>query len=77
MVAPEIPTTNNVIEVASWLLGRPLTEQDGISAPECVAAERRLGCAVPAALRDFYLAAGRQPVITSSFQRFRGNSDRR
>lgn len=70
MVVPDMPIKENIIDIATWLLGRPLTEQDGVSTAECAAAEQRLGCSVPAALRDFYLAVGRQPVITSSFQRF-------
>jgi hypothetical protein len=70
MVADDMTTTENIIDVAAWLLDRPLTEQDGISPAECAAAEQRLGCTVPAALRDFYLAMGRQPAITLSFQRF-------
>jgi hypothetical protein len=66
----DMPTAENIFDVATWILGRPLTEQDGVPAAECAAAEQRLGCAVPAALSDFYLAMGRQPAITSSFERF-------
>jgi hypothetical protein len=69
-VAHDMPSTEDIIDVATWLLDRPLTEQDGIPAAECAAVEHRLGCTAPAALRDFYLAMGRQPAITASFQRF-------
>jgi len=61
---------NNLADLAAWLLGRPLTKRDGVPAAECEAAQQRLGCALPAVLKDFYKAVGRQPLVMSSFQRF-------
>jgi hypothetical protein len=60
----------NLVDTATWLLGRPLTEQDGVSALEYASAEQRLDHVLPAPLREFYMTMGRQPVITESFQRF-------
>jgi len=40
------------------ILGRPLTARDGVREPRLVRAEKRLGLALPSALRDYYLLAG-------------------
>jgi hypothetical protein len=65
-----MPDANNFGSIATWLLGRPLTAEDGVPEAECAAAEQRLGLRLPAALREFYLAVGREPAITQSFERF-------
>ena len=41
--------------------GRPLRRSDGESVTRIQKAERRLGFRLPAAMRDFYLVAGRAP----------------
>jgi hypothetical protein len=64
-----LPPTRTA-DLAAWLLGRPLAEEDGVPAGECAAAVQRLGCPLPTALEDFYLSIGRQTMITASFQRF-------
>lgn len=65
-----MPDAENFASIAAWLLGRPLTAEDGVPEAECAAAEQRLGLRLPAALREFYLAVGREPAITQSFECF-------
>jgi hypothetical protein len=65
-----MPDAENFASIAAWLLGRPLTPEDGVPEAELATAEQRLGDTLPAALREFYLAVGRQPAITQSFERF-------
>jgi hypothetical protein len=65
-----MPDAENFAATAAWLLGRPLTAEDGVPEAECAAAEQRLGLRLPAALREFYLAVGREPAITQSFECF-------
>lgn len=62
--------TDDLVDSAARLIGRPVIKPDGIPATECALAEQRLGYVLPAVLREFYLTLGRQPAITSSFQRF-------
>lgn len=62
--------SENLIETAIWLLGRPLTPEDGIPRIDCESAEHRLNCKLPLALREFYEALGNNAVIMSSFQQF-------
>lgn len=49
--------------VAEWYA--PLRDGDGYSAEELDAAERRLGVALPVALREWYMLAGRREDITA------------
>jgi hypothetical protein len=60
----------NFTDDAAWLLGRALTEQDGLPETVCTETERDLRFAVPTALKDFYLAVGGQAAFMSSFQQF-------
>lgn len=49
--------------------GCPLTERVAVAERAIAAAEKRLGVAVPAALRGYYLVAGREQRFNTSFQR--------
>jgi hypothetical protein len=70
MASHNMPEAENLAGIAAWLLGRPLTAEDGVPEEELAAAERQLGCALPPALRKFYRKVGREPAVTQSFQRF-------
>jgi len=48
--------------IAEW--HRPLGENDGIPSAELDAAEQRMGCRIPAALREWYQMAGRRGDLT-------------
>ncbi len=72
MASHNIPDAESFASIAAWLLGRPLTPEDAVPEADLAAAEQRLGCALPAALREFHRAVGRQPAITRSFERFAG-----
>lgn len=57
-------------QTAETLLDRPLTAQDGYSEAQLTAAETRLQCALPQALREFYALVGRVEMFTESFNYF-------
>ncbi len=50
-------------------LGRPLRRRDGIPQKELLAAEKRLGLRVPAALRQYYRVAGRADDFNRAHER--------
>ena len=50
-------------------LHHPLTARDGIPEATLLAAEKKLGLRLPAALRDYYLIAGRERVLNHVFNR--------
>jgi len=50
-------------------LGFPLSKRDGMSADRLTKTENRLGIHLPAALRDYYLVAGKEKVLNHSFNR--------
>jgi len=56
-------------------LGHPLTARDAIPPGELTKAEKKLGVQLPAALRDYYLVAGRdgQAICVLEWQDFRTN----
>ncbi|MCL1938528.1 MAG: hypothetical protein FWF52_09070 [Candidatus Azobacteroides sp.] len=56
--------------IAENLLGRHLTEKDGMSIPEIETVENACGMKLPTALRDFYLLVGNLELFTSSFEQF-------
>jgi hypothetical protein len=49
--------------------GYPLTERTALSPNVIAAAEKRLGVRIPAALRDYYLVAGRERRFNTSHNR--------
>ncbi len=51
--------------------GYPLGERTALSPEGIAAAERRLGVRIPAALRDYYLVAGRERRFGACHNRFR------
>lgn len=57
-------------QAATGLLGRPLTEADGVPPTAIEAAEARLGVRAPAALKALYLAVGEEPTLMAAFQQF-------
>ena len=56
--------------IAENLLGRHLTEKDGMSISEIETVENSLGMKLPTVLRDFYLLVGNLDMFTSSFEQF-------
>ncbi len=57
-------------QVAEDLLGRALTENDGMSAVEIEQTEMSLELTLPKILRDFYLLVGNVEMFISSFECF-------
>ncbi|MBL8518754.1 MAG: hypothetical protein JNM76_17450 [Betaproteobacteria bacterium] len=57
-------------QAATWLLGRPLTEADGVPPAAIEAAEACMGARAPAALKALYLAVGEETTLMSAFQQF-------
>jgi len=57
-------------EIAESLLGRPLSENDGINNTIIQQAESRLGIKLPEALKEFYALMGNLEIFTSSFECF-------
>lgn len=62
--------SESLTDVAAWLIGRPLTKEDGVSSSDYAVAEQRLGQTLPPPLQNFYINMGLQQHITKSFQRF-------
>ena len=62
-------------DLAVQYLGRPLETSDRSPIEEIVAAERRLQCAIPAALRTYYSIAGRADKLNLSHNKLRRPSD--
>jgi hypothetical protein len=56
--------------IAENLLGRCLTETDGINISEIETMENSLGLKFPLALREFHLLVGNLDMFTSSFEQF-------
>jgi hypothetical protein len=50
-------------------LGYPLSKRDGFSKAQIAKAENKVGVRLPAALRDYYLVAGRERVLNHVFNR--------
>ncbi len=48
-------------------LGKELTPRDGTPAASIAAAEKKLGLQLPAALRDYYLVAGRERSLNQAY----------
>jgi hypothetical protein len=63
-------TTPLLSDALAWLLGRPVSPEDGLPDAELAAASQRLGCPVPLALCAFYGAVGRRADLMGGFQRF-------
>jgi hypothetical protein len=61
---------NEIRIVAENLLGRCLTEKDGMNLSEIEKAENLLGLKFPSALRDFHLLIGNLDMFISSFEQF-------
>lgn len=57
-------------DTLAWLLGRPVSAEDGLPEDELAAASHRLGCQVPPALQAYYAAVGRRADLMAGFQRF-------
>ena len=57
-------------QVAENLLGRALTEEDGMNVAEIEQTEISLGLTLPETLRDFYLLVGNVEMFISSFECF-------
>jgi hypothetical protein len=55
---------------AENILGRHLTEKDGLNVSEIEAVEKSLGIKLPAVLRDFHLLVGNLEMFISSFEQF-------
>lgn len=64
--------SSKIKTVAEDILGRPLTEKDGLSISEIEATENLLGFKLPSGLRDFYLLIGNLDIFISSFEQFVG-----
>ena len=56
--------------IAEGLLGRHLTEKDGMNVFEIETVENSLGLKLPTALRDFHLFVGNLDIFISSFEQF-------
>ncbi len=50
-------------------LGFPLSKRDSISEVQIAKAETKVGIRLPAAMRDYYLVAGRERVLNHAFNR--------
>ena len=61
---------SKIREIAENLLGRHLTEKDGMNISEIETAEKSLGTQLPSALRDFHLLVGNLDMFISSFEQF-------
>ena len=61
---------NKIRIIAENILGRHLTEQDGMIISEIETVEHSLGLKLPAALRDFHLLIGKLDMFISSFEQF-------
>lgn len=57
-------------DIAEKLLGRSLTEKDGVDIATIEKAEDRLGEKLPVILKEFYINVGKLDFFTSSFQLF-------
>ncbi|WP_010458708.1 hypothetical protein [Acidovorax radicis] len=69
------PTTPSLSDTLAWLLGRPVSPEDGLPAAELAAAGHHLGCPVPPALHAYYAAVGRRAELMGGFQRFAAPQD--
>ncbi|MBV7454657.1 hypothetical protein KW843_09270 [Acidovorax sp. sif1233] len=63
-------TTPPLSDTLAWLLGRPVSPEDGLPEDELAAASHRLGGPVPPALHAYYAAVGRRADLMAGFQRF-------
>jgi len=61
---------NKIRTVAEILLGRHLTEKDGMNVSEIETIENSLSLKLPTVLRDFHLLVGNLDMFTSSFEQF-------
>jgi hypothetical protein len=61
---------NKIRVTAENILGRHLTEKDGMNISEIETAENSLGLKLPTVLRDFYLLVGNLNMFISSFEQF-------
>ena len=61
---------NKIKTIAENLLGRRLTEKDGMNISEIEKVEVSLGLKLPSALREFHLLVGNLEMFTSSFEQF-------
>ena len=61
---------NNIKKVAEEILGRTLTEKDGMNITKIETVENSLGLQLPRELRDFYLFVGNLEIFMSSFENF-------
>ena len=61
---------NKIRTIAESLLGRHLTEKDGMNISEIETVEDSLGLKLPTALREFYLLVGNLEMFISSFEQF-------
>ena len=61
---------NKIRTIAENILGRHLTEKDGMSISKIEVVEKSLGLKLPTALRDFYLLVGNIDAFMSSFEQF-------
>jgi hypothetical protein len=61
----------NLYRKTFWALGHRLTARDGMPAGRIAAAEKKLGLRLPAALRDYYLVAGRERSLNHAFNHLR------
>jgi hypothetical protein len=60
----------NIQNIAEQLLNRSLNKRDGLSKTLIEITEKRLGFALPPALRSFYLKIGNNERFSQSFSRF-------
>jgi len=56
--------------IAESLLGRHLTEKDGMNISEIETVENSLGLKLPTVLREFHLLVGNLEMFTGSFEQF-------
>ena len=61
---------NRISIIAESLLGRHLTEKDGMNLTEIETVENSLSLKLPMVLRDFYLLVGKVDMFISSFEQF-------
>ena len=61
---------NTFADVAQQLLGRPLTEKDGLAIEQVKACEARMGVPWPPVLRQFYTTVGNLTSFMSAYEQF-------
>jgi len=61
---------NKIKTIAENILGRCLTEKDGMNISEIETVENSLGLKLPTVLRDFHLLVGNLDIFISSFEQF-------